>query len=282
MKTRSFIKIAMLSAGIFFASCSKDNKNDDGISATDAATHAKMDQVSNDVEDVVESQYFTQNPSVSGKPSDIAAMLPSCATSTVVVTGTTWTRTVDFGTTGCAMPNGNVLKGKIIASGSTTFTNTNYVITYSFENFYHNDALIQGTRTVTRSVIGTTANTNPHPVYVMDINMSVTFPNLGTYTRVGTRTRELIEGYTTPAFTDNIYVVTGSWTTTKPDGNAHTVTIVNPLRFDIAGCPTYKLVSGSFHITKNSHYADIDYGTGSCDNNYTVSIDGGTPVAHTF
>jgi outer membrane murein-binding lipoprotein Lpp len=282
MKTRNFMKMAVLIAGVFFASCSKDNKSDDGISSTDAITNTKMDQISNDVEDVVESQYFAQNPSVAGKPSDIAALLPACATTTVVITGTNWTRTVDFGTLGCAMPNGNVLKGKIIASGSTVFTNTNYVITYTFENFYHNNALIQGTRTVTRSVMGTASNSNPHPVYVMDINMSVTFPALGTYTRVGTRTRELIEGYTTPIFSDNIYVVTGSWTTTRPNTTTHTVAIVNPLRFDIAGCPTFKLVSGSFHITRNSHFADIDYGTGSCDNSYTVSIDGGTPVTQTF
>ena len=282
MKTKSFIKMAALSAVFFFASCSKDDKSDTGISAADLGTHAKMDQVSNDVEDVVESQYFNQNPSVTGKSSDIAAMLPSCATSTVVVVGTTWTRTVDFGTTGCAMPNGNVLKGKIIVSGSTTFTNTNYVITYTFDNFYHNDALVQGTRTVTRSVLATTANTNAHPVYVMDINMSVTFPNLGTYTRVGTRTRELIEGYTSLSLTDNVYVVTGSWTTTKPDGNVHTVTISTPLRIDIAACPVYKLVSGGLHITKNAHFADINYGSGTCDNIYTISIDGGAAINQTF
>ncbi len=282
MKTKSIIKMVALSAVFFFASCSKNDKNDTGISSADVGTHAKMDQVSNDVEDVVESQYFSQNPSVTGKSSDIAAMLPPCATSTVVVVGTTWTRTVDFGTTGCAMTNGNILKGKIIVSGSTNFTNTNYVINYTFDNFYHNDALVQGTRTVTRSVMGTTANTNPHPVYVMDINMSVTFPNLGTYTRVGTRTRELIEGYTTSTLLDNIYVVTGTWTTTKPDTSVHTVTISTPLRIDIAGCPAYKLVSGGLHITKNTHFADINYGTGSCDNVYTISIDGGAVVTQTF
>ena len=282
MKTKSFIKAAALSAVFFFASCSKDDKSDAGISAADLGTHSKMDQVSNDVEDVVESQYFTQNPSVTGKSTDIAAMLPTCATSTVVVVGTTWTRTVDFGTTGCAMPSGNILKGKIIVSGSTTFTNTNYVITYTFDNFYHNDALVQGTRTVTRSVQATTANTNSHPVYVMDINMSVTFPNLGTYTRVGNRTRELIEGYTSLSLTDNVYVVTGSWTTTKPDGNVHTVTISTPLRIDIAACHEYKLVSGGLHITKNAHFADINYGTGTCDNIYTISIDGGAAVNQTF
>ena len=282
MKTKSFIKVVALSTIFFFASCSKDDKSDSGISATDVSTHAKMDQVSNDVEDVVESQYFTQNPMVAGKSSDIAAILPPCATSTVVIVGTTWTRTVDFGITGCTMPNGNVLRGKIIVSGSTNFTNTNYVITYTFDNFYHNDALVQGTRTVTRSVQATTANPVAHPVYVMEMNMAVTFPNLGTYTRVGTRTRELIEGYTTLSFTDNVYVVTGTWTTTKPDGAVHTVTITTPLRIDIAACPVYKLVSGGLHITKNAHFADINYGTGTCDNVYTVSIDGGVAVSHTF
>ena len=283
MKTKILFLGLVLS--LFTVSCSKDNQSssDQGITATDAATHAKMHQVSSDVEDVVESQYFAQNTTATGKSSAASeSVLPACATSTLVVTGNTWTRTVDFGTTGCAMPNGNVLRGKIIASGSVNFTDHSYVINYSFDNFYHNDALVQGIRTITRNVQATTANATPHPVYVMDMNMSVTFPTLGTYTRVGTRTRELIAGFDTMTMADNIYLVSGNWTTTKPNGNSHNLTITNPLKFDIANCPVNKLVQGTIHISNTNHYADIDYGTGTCDNIYTVSIDGGTAVSHTF
>lgn len=281
MKTK-ILMIAMV-LSLMTIGCTKESLDNATISADDVSVNAKMDQASNDVADVVETQYLIQNPSATGRGVlDINDVLPPCANVTIVVNGTTWVRTVDFGTTGCAMPNGNILKGKIIVSGSTTFSNQSYVITYSFDNFYHNNALVQGTRTVSRSFQATTANATPHPVYEMDINMSLTFPILGTYTRVGSRTRELIEGFGTATISDNIYLITGSWTTTKPNGNSHSANITSPLRFDFVSCPAYKLVSGNLHITKNSHYADLNYGTGTCDNIYTVSIDGGTAVNHNF
>ena len=69
MKTKILFLGLVLS--LFTVSCSKDNQSssDQGITTTDAATHAKMDQVSSDVEDVVESQYFAQNTTATGKSS---------------------------------------------------------------------------------------------------------------------------------------------------------------------------------------------------------------------
>jgi hypothetical protein len=142
--------------------------------------------------------------------------------------------------------------------------------------------LVQGNRTVTRSHQSTIHLTAIHPVNVMDINMTFTNSN-GVYTRVGTRTRECVEGFDTRLiWSDNIYVVTGSWTTTFPNGNLHTNTIsdIEPLRIRM-NCD-YRIVEGTVNITRPNHTAVLDYGTGTCDNNATISIDGGVAIPFTF
>lgn len=282
MKTNSLLKIVALFAVILFASCSKDNNDTATFTTADIATNAKIDQISNDVSDVIDDQYTEQNPT--GRPNANVenTLLPACATVTTSVTATIWTRTINFGTTGCAMPNGAVLRGVITISGSLNYTPRDYVISYSFINFYHNDILIQGNRTITRSFLSTTYQTAVHPVNVMDMNMTFTI-NGNVYTRVGTRTRECVEGYDTiPNWIDNVYVVTGSWTTTFPTGAIHTnaISATSPLRIRM-NC-NYRIVSGIVNITRPNHTAVLDYGTGTCDNIATISIDGGIAIPFTF
>ena len=284
MKPNFLLKIVALVAVVLFASCSKDNDDTaSAFTAADIQTNAKIDRISNDVADIIDDQYAEQNPTGRTTAAVEATLLPPCVTVNTTLTNTTWTRTINFGTTGCAvMPNGAVLRGVIIISGSLNYTQQNYVISYSFENFYHNDVLIQGNRTVTRSLQSTTYQAAIHPVHVMDMNM--TFTVLGeVYTRVGTRTRECIEGYDTRViWSDNIYVVTGSWTTTFPNGNVHTNTISNvePLRIRM-NC-NYRIVKGIVNITRPNHTAILDYGSGTCDNIATISIDGGAAIPFTF
>jgi hypothetical protein len=141
--------------------------------------------------------------------------------------------------------------------------------------------LIQGNRTVTRSLGTSTYQANVHPICVMDMNMTFTNAN-GVHTRVGTRTRECVEGYTTALWTDNVYVVTGNWTTTFPNGNVHSnaISSTSPIRVRL-NCD-YRVVSGTVNITRPNHTAVLDYGAGTCDNIATLSIDGGTPVSFTF
>jgi len=181
------------------------------------------------------------------------------------------------------MPNGNVLEGTIIVSGSLNFDTPSYVINYQFVNFHHNNILIEGNRTVTRTFTSSTLLATNHPIHVMDINMTATFPNGDVYTRVGTRKRECIDGFTSPLnWHDNVYLITGSVTTTKSNGVVHTntVTDASPLRIEM-NCQ-YRIVSGTLTITRPNHTAVLDYGSGTCDNNATIAIDGGAPVAFTF
>jgi len=283
MKTKKLLGIVALVAVFSLTSCSKDDKSSDSaITAEDANINSKMDQASNDISDITEDQFLQQSQSASGKVDLLPiSILPACATVTTTTTSTTWTRTVDFGTSGCAMPNGNILKGKIIVSGLLDFASP-YLVHYSFDNFYHNGNLVQGNRTVTRTFSSSANSSIAHPIHLIDINMTVTFPNGAVYTRVGTRTRECISNFGNGIWGDNIYVFYGTVTTTKPNGAQHTNTILEatPLRIDM-NC-TYKIVSGIISITRPNHSAIINYGGGTCDNDATIAIDGGTPVSFTF
>ncbi len=282
MKTNSLLKIVALFAVILLSSCSKDALLPDTFTSSDVELNAKMDQITNDVSDIIDDQYAEQNPM--GKNSiEIPSTLPPCVNVTTTLTTTTWTKTIDFGTSGCAvMPNGAILRGIITISGSLNYTQPNYVITYTFVNFYHNEVLVQGNRTVTRSFQSTPYQTIIHPVNVMDMNM--TFTVLGdVYTRVGTRTRECVEGFDTRLnWADNVYVVTGSWTTTFPNGNvqSNAISTTSPLRIRM-NCD-YRIVKGTVTITRPNHTAILDYGTGTCDNIATVAIDGGAAIPFTF
>ncbi|TBX69549.1 hypothetical protein EZL74_06635 [Flavobacterium silvisoli] len=285
MKTKILLGIIALIAVFSLTGCSKDSStSDSAFTSDDVKASNKMDQASNDVSEIVEDQYLQQNPSAAGKTTaSYVSILPSCATVTTEVTATTWTRTIVFANGGCTMPNGNVLEGSIIVSGSLNFNTPSYVINYQFVNFRHNNILIEGNKTITRTFTNSALLATNHPIHVMDINMTFTFPNGDVYTRVGTRKRECIDGFTSPMnWHDNVYLITQNITTTKPNGATHTntVTDASPLRIEM-NCQ-YRIVSGILTITKPNHTAVLDYGTGTCDNNATISIDGGTPTAFTF
>ena len=282
MKTTKLFGMIALVAIFSLASCSKDsNSTDTSISSSDVQASRKMDQGSDDVSTVVEDQFTQQFPSESGKSGNaVASLIPACATVTTTVTSTSWTRTVLFNN---CLFNGNTLNGTIIVSGALPFTPASYVINYQLVNFTHNGNSVNGHKTVTRTMAGSTLLTAVHPIHTMDIDMTVTLAAGGTYHRVGTRTRECVAGFGLPISYDNrIYKIWGSMTTTRPDGGtqSNVISVATPLT--IKNSCQYKLVSGIITITRPNHTAVLDYGNGDCDANYTIAIDGGTPVAHTF
>ena len=186
-------------------------------------------------------------------------------------------KTIDFGTTGCQLNNGNIVKGKIIISFVYQPTAVSHTVTYTFDNFYHNNIKFVGTKTFTRSLTAATATSAPHPIVVMLLDMTITMPNGDVYTRVGTRTRELVEGFsTTQIFADNIYKITGNWTTTHPNGTIQTATITTPLRARMSCLVVNKplLVLGVITFVKNGVTATLDYGNGDCDNTAVFTING--------
>jgi len=259
-----------LTLSMFILSCSNDDNNASS-EMSEAKVSAKIDMATEDVAKIAEDQYALQANPGAGKNDFETQDLPECASVTVQLTDNSWTRTVVFDN--CTLPNGNVLDGTIIVSGSLNFDTPSYTISYSFVDFHHNNILIEGNRTVVRTLQSTATLAAVHPVATMNIDMTVTFPNGNVHHRVGNRVREMIEGFGTPLiWADNVFSISGSWTTTFPAGT-QTSTITTPLRVR-ANCPN--IVSGVVTIVRNNNTAILDYGNGECDNQATLTINGNT------
>ena len=282
MKTTKIIIGLALAFSII--SCSKED-SESSISAADAKTNAKLDIMNDDVSKIVEDQ-LTTSDGISGKTNQTAqtadAFLPTCATvtrvpafGTVITPGSLITKTIDFGTTGCPLPNGNVLRGVIVITFTYQPNATSHTITYTFQDFYHNDIKFNGTKTFTRVMAASAANPNIHPIVTMNMDMTATLPNGNVVTRAGQRVREIIEGYATGMWLDNIYQVTGQWTTTFPSGALQTSTITTPLRIRM-NCPN--IVRGVITIVRNNNTATLDYGDGECDNLAIFTINGNSNI----
>lgn len=263
-------------------SCNKED-NTGFVNADDAKASAQIDAMNDDISNVVEEQEAnTYADATNGRIMDSgSSKLTVCGTisrdpefGTPITVGQTVIKTINFGT-GCALNNGNVLSGIITISFVYQPEATSHTITYTFDNFYHNAIKFDGTKTFTRVMMSTAANPDVHPVVTMDMDLTVTLPNGNVYTREGERVREIIEGYGTETWTDNIYKITGSWVTTGPNGT-QTSTITTPLHVKMSCVAVNKplIVSGIITIVRNGNTATLDYGDGTCDNLAVLTVNG--------
>ncbi|MBC7641350.1 MAG: hypothetical protein H7174_03285 [Flavobacterium sp.] len=282
------MKSKILIFGVIFSlitiSCSKKEANDTTtINADEASVNAKIDIATEDVARIVEEQ-LTTNDGVSGRVAAAASSLPTCATvtrvpvdNTSIVVGDLITKTIDFGTTDCQLTNGNKLRGKIIMSHIYQPNATSHTVTYTFVDFYHNARKFNGTKTFVRTMTAATAASPSHPIVVMNLDMTMTLPDGRVFTRIGTRTREIIAGYDTPLnLYDNEYSVTGSWTTTYPNTTVQNSIITSPLIVKLQCSLTNNspISKGIITFTRNTRVATLDYGNGSCDNTAIFTLNG--------
>lgn len=280
MKTKFLLFVALLSITIFIG-CSTNESVDVAltsktITTDDAIANSEIDATVDDVSIIAEDQFDMQKSIVAKTSTGMKSVLPICATITTVLTNDTWTRTIDFGTLGCALPNGNIVKGKIILSFSKNFTTPSKTISYTLAGFYHNGKLIEGNRTITHELKSTDLLAVLHPVTTHSIDVKITFPDGKFYTRVGTRVREMVEGFATIAnWEDNVFKISGYNVTTFPNGAKYTNTIKTPLQIALS-CKIPFPVKGVIEIVKNDGKATLDYGNGDCDKLANITINGVT------
>lgn len=281
MKTKILLGVAFLMLSLFISCDSNNNDDDDpnptlALTTADVTNESKIDVAIDDVIFIVEDQYTAQQNSSNKSSAGFKGFLPTCASITTVLADGIWTRTIDFGTEGCLLPNGNLIKGKIIISFSSNFTSPIRTISYTFVDFYHNSKLLQGNKTISYELKSTTLLTAVHPVMTFTVDMKITFDDGKIYTRTGTKVKETVEGYGTPLiWDDNVFLVTGNSTTILPDGDSIVKIITTPLRY-VMTCNLPFPVSGVVTITKNGSEGILDFGTGVCDNLATLTINGVT------
>jgi hypothetical protein len=277
--------MAAVAVFMTYISCENDATNATQLTSNDAIVNSKIDLASDDIATIADQLFddINSNTITYRTIDNNLSIFSNCATitrspafGTVITPGTQVTKTIDFGTAGCTLNNGNIVRGKIIISFVFQPTAVSHTVTYTFDNFYHNNINFEGTKTFTRSMTAQTATSAPHPRVVMELEMTITMPNGDEYVRIGSRTRELVEGFLTPAFIDNIYRITGNWTTTAPNGNQHTATITEPIMAKMSCIAVNKpiLAKGIITFTRNNITSTLNYGNGECDNIAVFTVNG--------
>lgn len=262
-----------LALGLVFTNCQGDDEvntfANDPISVEDAQVVADTDDVTEGVSDLVEQLYIEDG--MMGNRMEFSSFMPShCGKRTVKwsMNETLKTVTIDFGD-GCELPNGNFVKGKIIIEFNGNRELLMHTVKVSYDNFYYNHKKIEGSTSIERKF----ANANGNPQSTVTVGIKITFPD-GLYVeRSSVKVREMIAGKDTPGvWGDNVFLITGNWTTVFKNGNVHKGEVIIPLRREMA-CRF--LVSGSIKIEKGDRSGTLDFGNGDCDNKATFTNENG-------
>lgn len=200
--------------------------------------------------------------------------------SCVVVTRDTAAKTVtlDFGT-GCVGRFGRERSGKVIINYGGTFGDqlANRVIT--FEDYFVDNKEIQGQielRNFNRNGEGQLTAERKVTGY------TVIFPDGNTFELNGTVTRTLISGGEDGVRGNEVIEITGSWEGTSTRNRTITRTITEPIISDFS-CRTsggFLRVAGQEEMTIANTAVTrtrvINYGDGTCDNEFSITVNGRT------
>lgn len=264
MKTILKTSLIVIATGLVLTSCRRERDADTDTSA--ASDNALAENCYGDIQNIADEAYAGN---LNGYRAD--TLVFGCATVIRDTTSSPRTITIDFGTTNCPCTDGRNRRGKIITTYTGGYKDPGTVITHTTDDYFVNDNEVIGTKVVTN--MGT--NTDGNIYYTIDVNGTVIKANGGgTLTWTSDRVREYIQGASTPEWDDDVYLITGTGSGTRPNGQTFTVTILTALRKEI-GCRHF--VSGSFELLPSGKPARIlDYGNGTCDNQATVTINGNT------
>ncbi len=275
MTTKPFLKFLVVAAITFsLVSCKKDRAAAiDEIETTFEASdnQAKADNLSQDAGDVMEEAAARNGlfggANGCGNPNTMN-WIGACATITVTGSFPTKNIKIDFGA-GCTSPNGVVRKGimNIVLTDSVRTPGSKATIT--FDNFYVNGYRKEGTIVRTNTTVAG-SNTRSHNRTVTD--GKITAPSGKYWLHTCNLDITQTAGVSTPCdITDDVYQISGTRTTTNSEGKTRTGTTQTPLQKKTV-CSN--IDQGILKIQGPNHYAIIDFGNGTCDNQATISVDG--------
>lgn len=193
-----------------------------------------------------------------------------CLTITNDTTVTPRLLTLDYGTTPCLCNDGRYRRGiiQIAYTGNPPAIGSTATITYN--NYFVDRHQISGSRTFEHTTYPGTTN----PARIRTANITVTAPRGIAMTRTEVDTIEFFAGSATDTIqSDDIFLIRGSASGTRRN-RTYSRVINTPLRRE-AACRW--LTAGNVTMTMGSRPArTIDYGTGTCDDQATVTVNGTT------
>ncbi len=190
---------------------------------------------------------------------------------TIDTLGTNKTVTIDWGSNNCDCNDGKQRRGKIVTTFTGSYFSLGTVITHTPVDYYVNNHKIEGTKVVTN--MG--PNSNGQLYYAVEVNGVVTMSSGEIVNYYSSRTRTFVSGYNTPLyFWDDEYDITGFANATVSNGDSYMANITLPLHIKI-GCGY--ITSGTLEVTPSGKPTRIiNYGDGSCDATFTVTVNGNT------
>jgi hypothetical protein len=276
MKTRNVILLFVSFVALTFVSCNKDRTDRiDEIETTFelSENQAVSDNLNQDAGDVLEETAARENLSGtdgSAAPCGIPvpAWIGTCAVITVTGNFPAKNIKIDFGS-GCTSPNGVTRKGVINIVLTDSLRKPGSVATITFDNYYVNQFKKEGTVVRTNTTIAG-SGTRSHNRTVT--NGKITGPNGKVWQHSSNINITQTAGVSTPCdLSDDIYTLDGTRTVTNAQGKTRTSITQTPLQKK-RSCTN--IDKGILKVQGTNHFAIIDFGNGSCDNQATISIDG--------
>ena len=191
----------------------------------------------------------------------------NCATVTHDTVSNPKLLTIDFGSTNCLCNDGRYRRGKILVSYTGHYKDSGSMHSITFDNYYVNDRHIMGSKSVTNMGHNSLGQT----YFNIVVNGLVIKPSGDSVTWNSTRTRTWTQGESTTTKLDDVYEVTGSASGTNGT-KSYTMTIIQPL---VRSLSCNWISSGKVEIQPSGKaLRTIDFGTGTCDDQATVTIGG--------
>lgn len=264
--------MAAFAVSVCFTACKKNADKSESETAP-AQDNSFAESSYNDVNTMVDfsasaGTNFSFRVAAGGSTVREETILGGCGTVTIDTVSATRAISINFGTTNCLCVDGRNRRGKINATWTGRYRDSNTVIAITYDNYYVDDNQIKGTHKTTN--LG--RNTAGHLVYKVEVNGQIIKANAGgTATWTSTRQREWVAGASTPLnLLDDTYSITGSASGTTAAGTSYTINITKPLVRNMT-CRWFE--SGTVEVTPSGVATrTLDYGTTGCDANATVTV----------
>jgi hypothetical protein len=258
--------LMVVSLAFVFTSCKKNQNtvNETSSSIDDALAERIYDNVSN----IADEAYSEKSGTL--KSTDVRRLfLGDCVEISLDTVSVPHALIIDFGTENCLCNDGRYRRGKIIVSFTGRYRHPGTVITHGFDDYYVDDNKVEGTKVVTNMGF----NEANHMYYQIEVVGVIFLANEGgTVSWNSSQIREWVEGLFTFTLWDDVYLISGTSTGIRANGETWQRTTITPLRKEL-GCRHF--VSGILEITPGERPVRIlDYGDGECDNIATVTING--------
>jgi len=271
MKTKQLSLLALLFSAsiIIFTACKKDDTKEDQTKATSVDQGLLLaERTFNDIGNYTSEALTARKGKLkSGETTSIQGA--SCLIISFDLTAVPYKLILDFGSANCLCEDGLYRRGKIIVSYTEGIGDSLAALNTTLENFFVNDNQITGTRTL----IYKGHNQAGHANWDVTVNGSIVLASgEGTITYQASHNSEMIEGESTPDYTDNVFSLTGSASGTAITGQAFSSVITAPL---ISKMTCGHFVSGIVEITPAAEpMRSLNYGNGECDNKATITVSG--------